>query len=110
MLLYLQYYCLEITWCEDFSPECMFPKTIAPFRISCGTYTSNKARENPLQVFLLFFTLVLLETIVTQTNMMAAKKRGDFRSVHRGVTGIHRDEYCHGHVAPTPDTRLLGNR
>lgn len=74
MLLHLQYYCLEITWCEDFSPECMFPKTIAPFRISCGTYTSNKARENPLQVFLLFFTLVLLETIVTQTNMMAAKK------------------------------------
>ena len=33
-----------------------------------------KREKTPLQVFLLFFTLVLLETIVIKTNMMAAKK------------------------------------
>lgn len=50
------------------------PKLLPPFESPVGPTRRTKREKTPLQVFLLFFTLVLLETIVTQTNMMAAKK------------------------------------
>ena len=50
------------------------PKLLAPFESPVGPTPRTKREKTPLQVFLLSFTLVLLETIVTQTNMMAAKK------------------------------------
>lgn len=50
------------------------PKLLPPFESPVGPTPRTKREKTPLQVFLLSFTLVLLETIVTQTNMMVAKK------------------------------------
>lgn len=50
------------------------PKQLPPFESPVGPTARTKYERRPLQVFLLFFTIVLLETIVMQTNMMASQK------------------------------------
>ena len=50
------------------------PKRLPAFESTVGPTARTKRERRPLQVFQLFFTIMLLETIVTQTNAMAAKK------------------------------------
>ena len=50
------------------------PKQPPPFRFATGPTPRTKREKTPLQVFKLFFTGVILQSIVTQTNLFAAAK------------------------------------
>jgi hypothetical protein len=54
------------------------PKQLPPFIHPTGPTPRTKRGKTPLQVFQLFVTTVLLQSIVMQTQVFAAKKGVDF--------------------------------
>ena len=69
------------------------PRVLPPFNFTVGPTPRTKQVRSPLDVFNLFVTVVLLESIVTQTILFAKSKKASFSEFYleelQAFIGIH---------------------